>query len=103
MSELYINKITEIRDRLAHPGPYWKSITAEQRKNATTHCGPHGSYPLGPGCEHVSAAFHLALSGHGSPNISCIRNYAKSHGCSMPPSQKAALWLEGHRTELVPW
>lgn len=97
MSELYIDKIVELRTAFHSPGPYWKAITAEQRHAATTHCGPDESYPLGPGCAHVSAAFHLALSGHGKPNISCIRNYAKSHGCSMPPSQKAIAWIEEKR------
>lgn len=68
---------------------YWKSITEAERHAATTHCGPHESYPLGPGCKHVSAAFTLAMSGHGSPNMGCIRNYARRHGCGVPPSQKA--------------
>lgn len=103
MSDLYVDKIAGLYDKLHHAGPYWKSITAAERHSAPTHCGPGESYPVGPGCAHVSAAFHLALSGHGSPNLSCIRNYAKRNGCSIPPSQKAALWLEGNRTEMVPW
>lgn len=103
MSFLYTDKIADLKRRMTNPGPYWKSITAAERHAATTHCGPHESYPLGPGCAHVSAAFHLALSGHGSPSLSCIRSYAKRNGCSMPASQKAALWLESNRTEVVPW
>lgn len=103
MSELYINKVLELRTAFKQPGPYWKSISAEQRRTASTHCGPDESYPLGPGCAHVSAAFKLALSGHGKPSLSCIRNYARKHGCSMPPSQKAILWIESGRMELNPW
>lgn len=101
MSELYIDKV--FGDKFKSEGPYWKSISAKERQNATTHCGPDESYPLGPGCAHVRAAFTLALSGHGNPSMTCIRNYARSHGCDMPPSQKALLWLQGTRENLVPW
>lgn len=103
MSFLYTDKIAGVRERLTTRDIYWKSITAAERHAASTHCGPDESYPLGPGCAHVSAAFHLALSGHGHPSLSCIRNYARSHGCSIPPSQKAAMWVEGRRTSLTPW
>ena len=89
MSELYVQKILGWGDKMGAKSPYWKSITAAERNAAGTHCGPHDSYPLGPGCAHVGAAFHLALTGHGKPSLSCIRNYARSHGCAMPASQKA--------------
>ena len=93
MSDLYITKVLGWKDKIADPNaPYWKSITEAERHAADTHCGPHESYPLGPGCKHVSAAFTLAMSGHGSPSMSCIKNYAKSHGCGVPPSQKAVGW-----------
>lgn len=88
-SELYVNKVLGWGNQLTVVLPYWKSITAAERHAAGTHCGPHDSYPLGPGCNHVKAAFTLAMSGHGHPSMSCIRNYARSHGCGMPPSQKA--------------
>lgn len=94
MSELYVEKVLGLKETLGNKGPYWKSITEEERHSATTHCGPDESYPLGPGCAHVSAAFKLALSGHGHPNLSCIRGYARRNGCSIPPSQKAIMWLE---------
>lgn len=103
MSELYVNKVMNIRSRLENEGIYWKSITAAERHAASTHCGPDESYPLGPGCNHVSAAFTLALSGHGKPNLSCIRNYARRNSCSIPPSQKAIMWLEGERIQFIPW
>lgn len=93
--DLYVNKVLKWNNQPVQDDKevelYWKSITEAERHAATTHCGPHESYPLGPGCKHVSAAFHLALSGHGSPNLSCIRNYARSHGCSMPSSQKGVI------------
>ena len=94
MSDLYIHKILNWpRVWGQYPNkPYWRSITAAERHAAQTHCGPHESYPLGPGCAHVSAAFTLAMSGHGSPSMSCIKSYARSHGCSVPPSQKAIGW-----------
>lgn len=88
-SELYVNKILDWKPKVTTDSPYWKAITTAERRAAGTHCGPHDSYPLGPGCTHVGAAFKLAMSGHGHPSLSCIRNYARSHGCSMPPSQKA--------------
>ncbi len=94
-SELYVNKVLNwnkegVPDGLTDEREiYWKSLTVAQRNAAATYCGPHKSYPLGPGCNHVSAAFTLGLSGHGQPNMSCIRNYARSHGCSMPTSQKS--------------
>lgn len=94
-SDLYVNKVLHWNkqyltvDKPIEVEIYWKSITAAERRAAATHCGPHGSYPLGPGCAHVSAAFTLAMSGHGQPNMACIRNYARSHGCGIPPSQKA--------------
>jgi hypothetical protein len=93
-SDLYVNKVLRWNEQyLVTPESpsvevYWKSITAAERRTAATHCGPHGSYPLGPGCAHVSAAFTLGMSGHGKPDMACIRNYAKSHGCGVPPSQK---------------
>ena len=93
--DLYVNKVlgwNKTDDAIPEEVElYWKSITQAQREAATTHCGPHDSYPLGPGCAHVGAAFHLATTGHGSPNLGCIRNYARSHGCSMPTSQKALM------------
>ena len=88
-SELYVNKVLEWGPKLDAISPYWKSITTAERRAASTHCGPHDSYPLGPGCAHVSAAFKLAMSGHGHPSLACIRNFARHHGCAMPPSQKA--------------
>lgn len=88
MTDLYVDKVLKWPER-TDIKPYWKSITAAERHAATTHCGPHESYPLGPGCKHVSAAFTLAMSGHGHPSMGCIRRYARSHGCSMPPSQKS--------------
>lgn len=88
-SELYVNKVLGWGEKQREVLPYWKSITAAERRAASTHCGPNDSYPLGPGCAHVSAAFTLAMSGHGKPSMSCIRNYARSNGCAMPPSQKA--------------
>jgi hypothetical protein len=86
-SDLYVNKILQWRDagiKDAREGafvPYWKSITAQERKDAPTHCGPNGSYPLGPGCAHVAAALHLAKTGHGHPDMGCITRYAARHGC----------------------
>src|SRR5258708_5126296 len=98
MSELYVEKVLGWKNK--EPGtPYWKSITAAERSAATTHCGPHDSYPLGPGCEHVKSAFTLAMSGHGSPSMGCIKRYAKSHGCYTPPSQKSLAeneWQSGY-------
>ena len=89
MSDLYVHKVLGWQKKPEDPkAPYWKSITEQERKNATTHCGPHESYPLGPGCEHVKAAWTLAQSGHGSPSLECIKRYATSHGCYIPPSQK---------------
>jgi hypothetical protein len=89
MSELYVEKVLGLKEtNLSRKQPYWKAITAEQRRNATTHCGPDESYPLGPGCEHVRAAWTLAMSGHGSPNMACIKRYATTHGCYVPPSHK---------------
>lgn len=99
-SDLYIHKVLNWPkpglDGIAHAPnePYWKAVTEAERRAATTHCGPHESYPLGPGCKHVSAAFTLAMSGHGHPSLACIRSYARTHGCAMPPSQKAMEWLE---------
>jgi hypothetical protein len=86
-SDLYVNKILKWRDAGIHDmregvyQPYWKSITEAQRKQAPVHCGPHDSYPLGPGCEHVHAALELAKSGHGDPDMGCITRYAARHGC----------------------
>ena len=95
MSELYVEKVLGWQQP-QHGAPYWKSITAAERRAATTHCGPHGSYPLGPGCAHVKSAWTLAMSGHGSPSISCIKSYATSHGCYVPPSHKGlGEWQEG--------
>lgn len=88
-SDLYVSKVLGWGAKLDAPVPYYKSITTAERNAAGTHCGPHDSYPLGPGCAHVSAAFKLAMSGHGHPSLSCIRNYARTHGCGMPPSQKS--------------
>lgn len=96
-SDLYVEKVLGWKPRNDDPAaPYWKSITEEQRKNASTHCGPHESYPLGPGCDHVRAAWHLAESGHGSPDMGCIKHYASSHGCYVPPSHKGLQeWQKG--------
>lgn len=88
-SDLYVTKVLHWGESERAASPYWKSITAAERHAAGTHCGPHDSYPLGPGCKHVSAAFTLAMSGHGHPSMSCIRNYARHNGCAIPPSQKA--------------
>lgn len=91
-SDLYVNKVlkwNQPKEKTDEVEVYWKSITAAQRRSAPTHCGPHGSYPLGPGCNHVAAAFKLADSGHGQPSMACIRNYARSHGCTLPKTQKA--------------
>jgi hypothetical protein len=97
MSDLYVEKVLGWKPRPLDPRtPYWKSITEAERKRATTYCGPHESYPLGPGCEHVKAAWILAMSGHGSPNISCIKRYATAHGCYIPPSHKGLEdWQKG--------
>lgn len=92
-SELYVNKVLGWAAHVGTVSPYWRSITAAERHAAGTHCGPHDSYPLGPGCAHVSAAFTLAMSGHGHPSMSCIRNYARTHGCGMPPSQKSLQYM----------
>ncbi len=96
MSELYVEKILGWSTR-GDIQPYWKSITAAERHAATTHCGPHESYPLGPGCAHVDAAFHLAETGHGHPSLGCIKSYARSHGCSVPASQKASPFWSNER------
>jgi len=101
-TELYVNKVLGWDKSPAADEPYWKSITEAERHAAPTHCGPNESYPLGPGCEHVEAAFHLALSGHGHPSLGCIRGYARKHGCSMPTSQKAAAILK-ERAEQGKW
>ena len=94
MSETYVNKVLGWREEGTPDQPYWKSITQAERDAAPTHCGPHGSFPLGPGCAHVSAAFHL--SGHGHPSMGCIKSYAKSHGCDVPETQKAGpTWRKG--------
>ena len=97
MSELYVEKVLGWKPRMRDPfAAYWKSITKQERDAATTHCGPHDSYPLGPGCAHVKSAWTLAMSGHGSPSISCIKRYATSHGCYIPPSQKGiGEWQKG--------
>jgi hypothetical protein len=93
-TELYVDKVLKwnrdgVPTGLEDDAIYWKSLTVAERNAASTYCGPHKSYPLGPGCNHVSAAFTLGMSGHGQPNMACIRNYARSHGCSIPPSQKS--------------
>lgn len=97
MSDLYVEKILGWQPRPLDPkAPYWKAITEAERKQATTHCGPHESYPLGPGCEHVKAAWTLAMSGHGSPSLSCIKRYATAHNCYVPPSHKGlGEWQRG--------
>ena len=69
----------------------------KERKNAPTHAGPHESFPLGPGCEHVKSAWDLA--GHAAnPNKvrGRVRAYAKKHGCSLPDtaSEKKSVDLE---------
>lgn len=96
-SELYVEKELGWKPRNDDPkAPYWKAITQEQRDAASTHCGPNESYPLGPGCEHVKSAWTLAMSGHGSPDLTCIKRYATSHGCYVPPSHKGlAEWQRG--------
>ncbi len=92
MSDLYVNKVLGWprgwNKRPTEP-VYWKAITEAERHAAGTHCGPHESYPLGPGCAHVRAAWTLAMSGHGSPNMSCIKSYAQRNGCYVPPSKKS--------------
>lgn len=97
-SELYVNKVLKWREQGLSPGgkekPYWKSISEQDRKNATKHCGPENSYPLGPDCAHVKSAWTLAMAGHGSPNLGCIKSYAQQHGCYVPPAQKALEWLK---------
>jgi hypothetical protein len=111
-SQLYVDKILHWNkngvpsNNKPDAEVYWKSISQSARDAAPTHCGPHGSYPLGPGCNHVSAAFTLGLSGHGSPSMGCIRNYARSHGCHVPESNTAKKaraagvtekeWLKGY-------
>jgi hypothetical protein len=80
MSDLYVEKVLGWREDLL----YWKSISQKERDSAPTHCGPHGSYPLGPGCKHVRAARRLAKTGHGSnpsKTLSCVNSYASAHGC----------------------
>jgi hypothetical protein len=90
MSELYIDKVLHWTEQALKdkeeglPVPYWKSISTAERNAAPTHCGPHGSYPLGPGCAHVGAAKHLAKTGHGenpSKILACVNSYASRHGC----------------------
>jgi hypothetical protein len=90
-SELYVDKVLKWREQTTEEAtnkdrvvPYWKSISTAQRNAAPTHCGPHGSYPLGPGCAHVVSARHLAKTGHGdnpSGILSCVNSYASRHGC----------------------
>src|SRR5260370_40812473 len=91
MSELYVEKVLGWKT-LETDAPYWKSITAAERHAAKTHCGPHESYPLGPGRAHVKSAWTLAMSGHGTPSLGCIKRYATSKGCYVPPSHKS--WIE---------
>jgi hypothetical protein len=91
MSELYIDKVLKWKERelqerqeSAELQPYWKSISTAERNAAPTHCGPHGSYPLGPGCAHVVSARRLAKTGHGenpSKILACVNSYASRHGC----------------------
>jgi hypothetical protein len=86
-TDLYVDKVLKWREQTLREKeegvvvPYWKSISTAARNAAPTHCGPHGSYPLGPGCAHVASARHLADTGHGSPNKQCIESYAARHGC----------------------
>ena len=96
-TELYVEKVLGWKPKSDDPrAPYWKSITEAERDAAKTHCGPHESYPLGPGCAHVKSAWTLALSGHGSPSLECIKRYATSHGCYVPPSHKGlSEWQKG--------
>lgn len=80
MSDLYVEKVLHWPADLI----YWKSMSQKERDAAPTHCGPHGSYPLGPGCAHVGAARKLAKTGHGSnPSkiLRCVNSYASKHGC----------------------
>lgn len=80
MSDQYIEKVLG----MSFPEAYWKAMSEKERQNAPTHCGPNGSYPLGPGCAHVNAAIHLAETGHGSnPSkiLRCIRSYASRNKC----------------------
>jgi hypothetical protein len=79
--DLYVEKVVHID---FNPDLYWKLMSQKERENAPTHCGPNGSYPLGPGCAHVASARHLAKTGHGAnPRkiLSCVNSYASKHGC----------------------
>jgi hypothetical protein len=81
MSDLYIEKVAHVD---LTPNLYWKSMSQKERDAAPTHCGPDGSYPLGPGCAHVAAARHLAKTGHGANPakiLRCVESYASKHGC----------------------
>ena len=95
--ELYMQKLLGWDKLDMRPdAPYWKSMPEKEREDAPTHCGPNESYPVGPGCAHVKAAWTLALSGHGHPNVSCIKSYAQKHGCFIPASHKGlSEWKRG--------
>jgi hypothetical protein len=83
--------LTEDQARKIIEDTVQKSISQAERDAAPTHAGPHGSFPLGPGCKHVESAWNLA--GHAdNPGAirSRVRAYASRHNCELPKTAMKA-------------